>query len=423
MSSGLRVGMLVSVPMPPQEGIGTYAHSLARQLIKMGHQPTLLTRGRTGHVRRSVVAGVPVLELPFVPAYPVHVHFHGMFVQRFLTSRARDFDIVHAHSPLVPPIHGPWPVVTTVHSLIAADGRATKIEDARSLAIRLQTPISERLERRLLRSSAAVVVVNPLLVAAVAAEAGFEVPVRVCANGVDVDQFPPGPDIRLHQNALAVGRLVHGKGFEDLIVAWATVVSTHPGAHLTIVGEGPLRSRLEKLAMSFGIGQEVEFVGAITADRRGDLVELYQQVRVVVQPSHHEGLSTVLLEAMACSTPVIATAVGAHPTLIADGVNGRLVPPRQPTALAQAVNDLLADPVRAAQLGRRGRLTVAETYDWAIVARSYVSLYEELVLRAPNRRGGQSGLRSTAASLGEPLDDHQLELCGDPSRAAKVMRR
>ena len=375
--------MLISVPMPPREGIGTYAHSLALELIELGHEPTLITRGKGARRARSYeVAGVSVLELPFAPIYPVHVHVHGVFVERYLRRNARQFDIVHAHSPLVPPIRGPWPVVTTLHSLLSADARDTKVDDVRSLLIRLLTPVSARLERRLLRGSAVVAVVNPLLVDAVTAEVGGRVPIRILPNAVDVDRFVPGPHARAYLDVLAVGRLVHGKGFEDLLGAWVTVVSIHPDARLTIVGDGPLRGRLADLTASSGIAGSVRFTGALTANRREDLLGLYQNARVVVQPSHHEGLSTVVLEAMACSTPVIATTVGAHPTVIADGVNGRLVPPHQPAALARAVSDLLVDSARAARLGQQGRATVVESYSWTSIARSYVSLYEGLLAGA-----------------------------------------
>jgi glycosyltransferase involved in cell wall biosynthesis len=320
--------------------------------------------------------------LPFVPIYPAHVHVHGVFVERYLRRNAEQFDIVHAHSPLVPPIRGPWPVVTTLHSLLTADARATRVEDVRSLLIRLQAPISVYLERQLLRRSAGVVVVNPLTIGEVTAMVGGRVAVRFLPNAVDIDRFVPGPATRAHRLVLAVGRLVHGKGFEDLLTAWAAVVSVHPDARLTIVGDGLLRGRLVELAASLGLAGTVRFAGVFTAERHGDLLELYQTARAVVQPSHHEGLSTVLLEAMACATPVVATAVGAHPTLIADGVNGILVPPQQPLALAQAVSHLMADPVEAAELGRKGRATVVHSYSWAHVADSYVSLYEELLAGA-----------------------------------------
>ena len=175
---------------------------------------------------------------------------------------------------------------------------------------------------------------------------------------------------------LAVGRLVHGKGFEDLIRGWVAVVSHHSDARLTIVGDGPLRGRLQGLTDLVGVSGSVRFVGALAAHNcRAELVELYQGARVVVQPSHHEGLSTVLLEAMACETPVVATAVGAHSVVISDGVNGRLIPPNQPADLARAVSDLLADPARAGRLGQQGRATVVESYSWTSVARPYAAVY------------------------------------------------
>jgi glycosyltransferase involved in cell wall biosynthesis len=356
-----------------------YVFNLATALIERGHDATLLTRSIDWRARRYSIGSVPVVELRFFPTYPFHVHLHGGFVRHYLHRTASQYDVIHAHSPLVPPIHAEQPIVTTVHSLLAPDARSTKVEDFRSLLIRLQTPISVSLESRLIRGSAAVAVVNPGQVQEVGAKVDFAIPVRVHMNAVDVNRFTPGPTTRSGQEVLAVGRLVHGKGFDDLLVAWRSVVGTHPEAHLTVVGDGPLRGRLERLATELGIAQWVRFAGPIGTDDQEELIELYRTSRVAVQPSHHEGLSTVILEAMACSTAVVATTVGAHANVISDGYNGRLVPPRDPGALAAAIQDLLAFPGRTAELAQRGRETVVRSFDWGQVANGYATLYGEVL--------------------------------------------
>jgi glycosyltransferase involved in cell wall biosynthesis len=376
--------MLVSVPMPPQEGIGTYAHSLAIELVKRGHIPTVITRAGGPQSHAFDVAGVPIVELPFIRAYPFHVHLHGIFVRRYLRRNASRFDVVHAHSPLVPTLDESWRVVTTVHSLLGADAKATKVDDLMSALIRLQTPISAQLERRLLRQSAAIAAVNPEAVPAISNEVRGQIPISVHFNAVDQNWFVPDPAPRGPRHILSVGRLAHGKGYEDLLEAWRQVIAAFSDARLTIVGDGPLRGRLSALVAAGDMSTSVEFLGTLRRDQRERLRTLYQHAAAVVQPSHHEGLSTVVLEAMACATPVIATNVGAHGSVITDGINGRLVAPAQPEGLARAITEIIENPALARQLGTRARATVLESFTWGTVADSYVSLYEK-VLRGARR--------------------------------------
>ncbi len=265
-------------------------------------------------------------------------------------------------------------MVTTVHSLIAQDGKATRIVDARTLLIRMQTVVSARVERDLLRASVAVAVVNPFIASAVRGIVGRSVPVRVLPNGVDETIFSPDQTTQRALQALAVGRLVHGKGFDDLLRAWPKVLVRHPTASLVIVGDGPLRLRLERMARLSRISHSVTFVGAVG---RSDLVERYRRAGVLVQPSHHEGMSTVLLEAMACATPVVATDVGAHSLLVKEHESGRLVAPGQPDQLAEAINDQLGNPSGADTLAEGGRTSILRSFTAQGMARAYVSLYEE----------------------------------------------
>src|ERR1035437_3361452 len=100
MSASLRVAMLTSAPLPPREGIGFYAVNLAKELQKRGHAPTLITRGTAVRTNSRVVDGIPVVDLPFIPVYPLHVHVHGVAVNRFLRCHRDEFDLVHARTPL-----------------------------------------------------------------------------------------------------------------------------------------------------------------------------------------------------------------------------------------------------------------------------------------------------------------------------------
>jgi glycosyltransferase involved in cell wall biosynthesis len=108
------------------------------------------------------------------------------------------------------------------------------------------------------------------------------------------------------------------------------------------------------------------------------MAALYQRAAVFVHPAHYEGLPTVLLEAMACGRPVVATAVSGALDVIQPGENGLLVPPRNPSEMAAAILRLLADPAMAERLGRAARHTVEERYSWEKVGSRYLQLYQQL---------------------------------------------
>jgi glycosyltransferase involved in cell wall biosynthesis len=117
-----------------------------------------------------------------------------------------------------------------------------------------------------------------------------------------------------------------------------------------------------------------------------ELVAQYSTARVAVVPSFFEGFGFPASEAMACGLPVIANAVGALPEVVGtDGQTGRLVPPRDPRALAAAIADVLADPERAARMGRSARARVARAFRWEEAAARLVDVFED-TLRAAHRR-------------------------------------
>ena len=173
--------------------------------------------------------------------------------------------------------------------------------------------------------------------------------VRVLLNGIDPDAFRRTPgETRRIRNALgigpgevvvgAVGRLEPEKRFDVLLEAVARLLPRHPELRLMIVGEGTLRADLLLRAERLGIGRRCVLLG-----HRSDMVDLYQAFDLFVQSSDHEGSPTVVVEAMAMETPVVATAVGGTKELIEHGVHGLLVPRRDPEAMEAAIEATLDD--------------------------------------------------------------------------------
>jgi glycosyltransferase involved in cell wall biosynthesis len=199
--------------------------------------------------------------------------------------------------------------------------------------------------------------------------------VRVIANGVDARQFQPGARRGNGSFRIAcVGRLIFNKGPQFLIEAAPEVLQAHPEAEFVLVGDGPLRARLEERARELRIGHRVDFLGS-----RSDVAAILQGCDVLVRPSLLEGMPLAVLEAMACGLPVVATPVAGTSELVRDGENGLLVRPADPGALAGAILRLMEDePLREAQ-GRRGRRLVERGHSWDAVAAQTAAVYRELL--------------------------------------------
>jgi glycosyltransferase involved in cell wall biosynthesis len=209
------------------------------------------------------------------------------------------------------------------------------------------------------------------------------VKVRVVPNGVDVasiDAARPGAEVRRELGLPAaapvlglVGRLDHwGKGHRELFTAMAQLRARYPVQAL-IVGGGRRIDEVKALAASLGLAAAVHFLGP-----RRDVPDLLRVMDVFVLPSYSEGVSLALLEAMAAGRPVVATAVGGLPEVVTDGDTGLLIPPRDPNALARALERLLADPAWARQLGANARARVRAHYSLDRLGREINAIYGEL---------------------------------------------
>jgi glycosyltransferase involved in cell wall biosynthesis len=206
---------------------------------------------------------------------------------------------------------------------------------------------------------------------------GESAPVTVIPNGVDTNVFYPAPERNNNgQKVLFVARLVPNKGPEILIRAVALVLTQHPQAQFVLVGDGPLRTRLQEQVNQLGVGQAVQFLGL-----RHDVPELMRQASIFVRPSTLEGMPLTVLEAMASRLPVVATPVGGTPELIKDGVNGFLTPVGDHVTLANSIIKLLDNPLLAGKMGQCGRELVEAGYTWDAVTEQMERVYMEEVGR------------------------------------------
>jgi glycosyltransferase involved in cell wall biosynthesis len=176
---------------------------------------------------------------------------------------------------------------------------------------------------------------------------------------------PEGPVIG------TVGRLVPIKGHEWLLKAAPQVLAEFPRATFVFLGEGPLLGRLQQVAGELGISGHVLFLGA-----RQDVPECLAAFDLFAFPSLNEGMGRALIEAMAVGLPVVATHVGGIPDVVAEGVNGLLVPPEDERALAAAILALLRDPGRMGAFGEAAGRSVGERFEAASTIREIERLYD-----------------------------------------------
>ena len=374
----MKVVMVMSNPMPPREGIGNHVYNISRRLVARGHEVTIVTRGSWRGGSSFNLDGIRVYRVRFYPTYPFHVHLHGLFVNALLR-RISQPDILHLHTPLVPPVKVSAPVITTVHTPMLVDSRYVEPVNALGLAIKLQAPISVQLEKALFRRSSLVTTVSRSIADELRSYELQPGSIAVTGNGVDHELFCPIPhQPRSGRYVLTVGRLAYRKGLFDVIRCAAQVAELHPEVGFILVGEGPMESNIRSLVTKLGLQSKVKFLGHL-GYQSPQLIKLYQGCSVYLQASHYEGLPGSLLEAMACGRPIVATAISSHSEVISSGQNGVLVPPGSPEKLAQAVCTLLENRPMAQGLGAAARCSIEEGYTWDKVTDRLLDCYDRVV--------------------------------------------
>ncbi|MDI6896449.1 glycosyltransferase family 4 protein [Methanocella conradii] len=216
-------------------------------------------------------------------------------------------------------------------------------------------------------------------------------------NGINVGSFKPTSAMSVRRRygiegpmLLFVGRMITQKGVPYLIEAMPMVLAKHPDAKLLLVGRGSSLEKLKRKVNAMGLEKSVIFSGYMGEE---DLKEAYGTCDIFVLPSVWEVLPIAILEAMSSSRPVVCTNAGGNAELVKDGVNGYVVPMRDPRALAEKVNALLDDPEKMRAMGRAGRRLAEEEFDWKLIAARTKEVYEDLLVekrKAPKKAHGMA---------------------------------
>lgn len=348
-------------------GVQTHVRDLAGALRARGHDVLVLAPARRPGAVHSLQPVGRAIGVRFggsvAPICPSPASARR--IERALRGFAPD--VVHAHEPFAPStalfaaLASRVPVVATFHSF---DPRARVRRTARPLL------------RRLARSIDAGIAVSNAARATVAEE--IDAPVWVVPNGVDSARFAGGRPLGLRPpNVLWVHRLDPRKGFPLALDAFLGLAEAHREARLVVVGDGPGRSFLRRLAPE--ARTRIEFAAAVP-DRA--LPAHHARSRIfLAAATGRESFGISLVEAMAAGLPVVATNIPGYRELVRDGVEGLLVPPGDAAALRAAVGRLLEDTDLAAALGARGRLR-ADHFSWDRLLPRIEEIYERASRRA-----------------------------------------
>jgi glycosyltransferase involved in cell wall biosynthesis len=195
-------------------------------------------------------------------------------------------------------------------------------------------------------------------------------------NGVDLDLFRP-LNWERKKAILMVGNLKWEKGYGFALEAFKTVHERHQEHRLLIAGEGSLKEKLRSLAIELGIESKVDFLGTRSRD---EIAALFNSSELFLLSSVSEGMPKVLLEALACGTPVVCTDVGACKAVL-NGKGGLVVPPEDGEKLFQAIEKVLSDRNLQKKLSTEGR-RIAEQYNWCSVAKKVEGIYRSMKSRS-----------------------------------------
>lgn len=377
-------------PRRPGDASGNFLQLLARSLAKEGIEVRVVAPADAGVPETETVDGIQVDRFHYAPKGQETLAYGGnmatqvkeswgarMKLLGFLGSefrcavkarRAFEPDIIHAHWWFPNGLVGTWtarmsdkPLVTTLHG--------TDVRLARTVAF------SRPGFRHVLQHSAAVTAVSQFLADEAQKVVSTSAP-EVAPMPVATDLFSPsGNGSRKADRLLFVGRLNAQKGIEMLLRALA-VSSSKP--FLDVVGDGPDAERLKALAGELEIASRIRWVGALPQQQ---LTEYYRAATALVVPSVNEGLGLVAVEAQLCETPVIAFDSGGLADVVSNQRTGILVEDISASALAAAIDSLLASPDKRAALGAAGRLHALATFAPESVARRYATLYRSVANR------------------------------------------
>jgi len=296
---------------------------------------------------------------------------------RQLLARGADFDVIDAHYFYPDGVSALW-IGRRLRRPVVITARGTDI----NLIPRYTLP--RRMIRWGIANADGLIAVSEALKRALVDLGAVSDRVEVLRNGVDLCMFSPTDRTAARQGLaltrptlLSIGHLIERKGHDRVIEAMRQL----PDFDLLIVGEGPERELLGHLARRVGVADQIRFLGSRP---QATLPEIYSAADALVLASSREGWANVLLEAMACGTPVVASNIWGNPEVVRTPASGVLMEENTPEGIARAVRILFADlPARAATRA------YAERFSWDDTTRAQIALFRRVLARHPNTQAFQ----------------------------------
>ncbi len=368
-----RVLMIIAKFHPVIGGTENQALLLCESLIKKGLDVEVLTRKVHGLPDYAYVRGVPVNRaikvIDWGKLFGVTYFLSCLY---FLFVHRRKFDIVHCHI-----LHGFHSMAAVFMKILFGKKVIIKIAntDLDSDFLQLTKMRCGAWFLRFLQRADCLVALCQRSVQEALQNGFAEACTQRIPNGVDTMRFlPTGPYPGLRDRIVCVSRLTRIKGIDVLLDAFGQLRREGFRLRLDIYGDGPEKERLLMAADDFGLTGTVVFHGQI-----GTVEAVFENALVLVQPSLAEGMSNVILEAMAAGVAVVATRTGAAEDIIQDGVSGLLVDPGSARQIHDAVRKLLSNEILTESIGRRARAAVESSCSIETVAGRYVELYQSLL--------------------------------------------
>ncbi len=357
-------------------GVENYVYYLSKELVKLGHDITVICANEPSSKKEEVIDNIIVKRL----SYFGKIANTNITLKLPLALSREDFDIIHTHIPT--PWSADWsniisefkkkPLVVTYHNDIIGNGAANYIAGFyNSTAL-----------KSLLGKADKIIITQPNYMYSSPYLGNYKDKIEIIPNGVDVNKFRP-LNIGKYENSIFFLSLLDEfhkyKGLDYLLNALKIVKLEIADVKLIVGGKGRLLDYYRSMANEMGLGDNVEFHGFIPDE---EIVEYYNKCSVFVLPSissKQEGFGIVALEALACETPVISTEIVGVASDVVKSNSGFIVPPKDVEELAEAIIKILTNKELSCKMGINGRKLVEEKYTWAGIAKMAEKVYKELL--------------------------------------------
>jgi glycosyltransferase involved in cell wall biosynthesis len=372
--------LIVNSEYPPiGGGAGNASAHIARELVKLGQQVTVLTTRYADLAKDEIVEGVRVLRLPSLRARADRSTTREQ-IAFLISSALLGIPAVlslrpHAALAFFGAPSGAaawfWSLFLPLPYIVCL--RGGDVPGFRPYDFARQHRLLAPLLRRVWKRAKAVVA-NSQGLRDLAHKFDPKSPIAVIPNGVDLERFHVAQRSWQPARLLFVGRVVYQKGLDVLLQALAGLKKMD--WTLEIMGDGPQRAALENLAGSLSISERISFSGWKQA---GELVAAYARANLFAYPSRHEGMPNALLEAMASGLPAVATHIAGNEELVAHEETGLLTPSDDVASLQARLAELIGDADARQRMGAAARERVAARYSWQRVATEYFELIQQAV--------------------------------------------